>query len=86
VFTRHRIAVFIDGCYWHGCSEHHRPARTNGTFWSEKIAANRRRDEDTNRSLAEAGWTVLCFWEHEDPALVASAILTTVKRRVRNTR
>jgi DNA mismatch endonuclease (patch repair protein) len=64
-FTRAKVAVFIDGCFWHGCPEHGATPRTNTAFWSAKIARNRERDADTVRRLDEAGWAVLRFWEHE---------------------
>lgn len=79
VFTRARIAVFIDGCFWHGCPDHHRPAKTNAPFWTEKIAANCRRDILTNDYLEASGWTVLRFWEHENPNAVTATILATVR-------
>ncbi len=65
VFPRLRVAVFLDGCFWHGCPEHHTIAKTNGAFWADKVATNRRRDRDTDARLAEAGWTVVRVWEHE---------------------
>lgn len=64
-FLRCRIAVFVDGCFWHGCEEHYKVPATNATFWSEKIARNRKRDLDVESVLAQLGWTVLRFWEHE---------------------
>jgi DNA mismatch endonuclease, patch repair protein len=70
-FTRAKVAVFIDGCFWHGCPDHGTTPRTNSRFWSEKIARNRVRDAQTTERLCSAGWTVLRFWEHEDPATVA---------------
>jgi DNA mismatch endonuclease (patch repair protein) len=79
VFTRARVAVFIDGCFWHGCPEHHTVARTNAAYWSEKVQRNRVRDAETNRILALAGWQVLRFWEHEPPSDVAAAIIETVR-------
>lgn len=79
VFTRRRVAVFIDGCYWHGCPLHLMLPKSNVAYWIPKIEANRRRDEETNRLLSEAGWTVLRFWEHESPVDVAD----TVERAVR---
>ncbi|MEU0491246.1 very short patch repair endonuclease [Nocardiopsis sp. NPDC006139] len=85
VFTRRRIAVFVDGCFWHGCPEHHTTARTNAAYWAEKVRANRERDADTDRRLGEAGWTVLRFWEHEEPAAVAERIVAAV-RGARDTR
>ncbi|SHX65186.1 very short patch repair endonuclease [Mycobacteroides abscessus] len=80
VFTRARVAVFIDGCFWHGCPEHHTVAKTNGAFWATKVEGNRARDERTNAALTDAGWMVLRFWEHEDPATVAAAIRDSVIR------
>ncbi|WP_436892219.1 very short patch repair endonuclease [Nocardiopsis dassonvillei] len=79
VFTRRRVAVFVDGCFWHGCPEHHTRARTNAAYWADKVAANRARDADTDRRLAEAGWTVLRFWEHEDPAAAAARVVAAVR-------
>lgn len=82
VFTRQRVAVFIDGCFWHGCPEHGRASfNVNSDYWSPKITSNRARDEDTNQRLAAAGWTVLRFWEHEDPLDVARDIANAVAAR-----
>jgi DNA mismatch endonuclease (patch repair protein) len=78
-FTRARIAVFVDGCFWHGCPDHYRPAKRNSEFWSGKIEANRERDKDTNRRLSEAGWTVIRVWEHEDPVTIAADIANLVR-------
>jgi DNA mismatch endonuclease, patch repair protein len=64
-FPRLRLAVFIDGCFWHGCELHHRPPRTNAHYWSGKVGRNIERDQDTNCRLLEAGWTPLRIWEHE---------------------
>ncbi|MGW9349599.1 very short patch repair endonuclease [Nocardiopsis flavescens] len=79
VFTRRRIAVFIDGCFWHGCPEHHTRARTNADYWAEKVRANRERDADTDRRLARAGWTVLRIWEHEGADAAAQRIVAAVR-------
>lgn len=65
VFTRAKVAVFIDGCYWHGCPEHGTAARSNAGYWSAKIARNKDRDIETDRLLADAGWAVVRAWEHE---------------------
>lgn len=82
VFTRQRIAVFIDGCFWHGCPEHGRSRfNHNVDYWPAKIATNRDRDRDTNRQLSDSGWVVLRFWEHEPPVEVAEAIATAVRRQ-----
>ncbi|MGK8491496.1 very short patch repair endonuclease [Nocardia asiatica] len=80
VFPRARVAVFVDGCYWHGCPEHYRPSTKNSEFWATKIASNRRRDEDTNRALAEAGWTVVRCWEHEDPEVSAERVIDALDK------
>nr|WP_083266941.1 very short patch repair endonuclease [Mycolicibacterium porcinum] len=78
VFTRARIAVFIDGCFWHGCPAHLYPPKSNVEYWTDKIEGNQARDRRTNELLRETGWTVLRFWEHEDPAAIAARILRTV--------
>lgn len=78
VFTRKRVAVFIDGCYWHACSEHGTAARANADYWSAKLARNVARDADTTARLESAGWVVMRFWEHEDPNEVAAKIADTV--------
>ena len=82
IFKKKKIAIFIDGCFWHGCPEHGRvPTTANSWYWPEKIASNMRRDQDTNRALAEAGWTALRCWEHEDPDAVAERIRAAVRER-----
>jgi DNA mismatch endonuclease (patch repair protein) len=81
VFTRARVAVFLDGCFWHGCPEHHTVAATNAGFWAEKVETNRRRDRDTDARLAEAGWAVLRVWEHEDPVEAAARVREVVTGR-----
>lgn len=73
-FTGRRLAVLIDGCFWHGCPDHYRPATTRAEFWRMKIEDNVARDVDTDERLRAAGWTVLRFWEHEDPISVVLAI------------
>ncbi|MDN3029747.1 very short patch repair endonuclease [Streptomyces sp. S.PB5] len=86
VFTRVRVAVFLDGCFWHGCPEHHTASKSNSAYWSEKVARNKARDQDTNRRLQEAGWVVLRIWEHEDPHTASRRVETVVleqRRRLR---
>jgi DNA mismatch endonuclease, patch repair protein len=78
VFTRMHVAVFVDGCFWHGCPEHHRPARKNSAFWSDKIDANRHRDAETDFALRDSGWTVVRVWEHEDPLAAARRVRAAV--------
>nr|WP_089850111.1 very short patch repair endonuclease [Halomonas saccharevitans] len=74
VFTRQRLAVFVDGCFWHGCPLHGTWPKNNAEFWRDKIETNRRRDCDTNSRLSEAGWTVVRVWEHEPPPEAADRI------------
>jgi DNA mismatch endonuclease (patch repair protein) len=79
VFTRARLAVFVDGCFWHGCSDHGRRPETNEWYWSGKIERNIARDRDTTARLEDAGWKVIRVWEHEDPGDAAervAAVLT----------
>ncbi|WP_268247245.1 very short patch repair endonuclease [Streptomyces inusitatus] len=80
VFRPAKVAVFIDGCYWHGCPEHYVAPKTNPGYWSGKVAGNVARDRDTDQTLKEAGWTVLRFWEHESPEASADKIARTVNR------
>ncbi|MDP0398839.1 very short patch repair endonuclease [Tsukamurella strandjordii] len=79
VFPRLKVAVYLDGCFWHGCPEHHSVSKTNADFWAMKVEKNRARDADTNRWLKEAGWTVLRVWEHEDPSVAAASIKHVVE-------
>lgn len=74
-FTRAKLAVFIDGCFWHGCPEHGTQPKSNSSWWAAKIAANRARDRDTELVLAGMGWHVLRFWEHTAPASAAQVIV-----------
>jgi DNA mismatch endonuclease (patch repair protein) len=78
VFTRARLAVFIDGCFWHGCPDHHRLPSANADYWTAKVARNRERDAATDDALKVAGWTALRFWAHEEPGEIAEAVRTTV--------
>jgi DNA mismatch endonuclease (patch repair protein) len=74
------VVVFIDGCFWHGCPEHFVAPKSHPEYWEPKIAANRARDAETTGRLSDEGWTVLRFWEHEDPAAVADTIAEQVRR------
>jgi DNA mismatch endonuclease (patch repair protein) len=80
VFPSDSVAVFVDGCFWHGCPEHYRPATKNSDFWNEKIAANRARDAETSEKLLAAGWTVIRVWEHDDPAAAVEQIDQLIRR------
>jgi DNA (cytosine-5)-methyltransferase 1 len=79
VFRRERIAVFVDGCFWHGCPEHARATKSHTKWWADKIQANRERDEDTTRRLTAAGWTVVRVWEHEPPDDAAKRVEAIVR-------
>lgn len=81
VFPRLRIAVFVDGCFWHGCELHRTTPRTNNAWWSEKLARTRRRDADTDARLRDAGWQVLRVWEHDEPIEVARRLQLIVAAR-----
>jgi DNA mismatch endonuclease, patch repair protein len=83
VFTRARVAVFVDGCFWHGCPEHGSWPKQNADWWREKIEANQRRDRDTDARLKAAGWTVIRVWEHDDPTRAADRIVEIVRRAIR---
>lgn len=78
-FTGKKLAVFIDGCFWHGCPEHGTAPAANADWWVAKIDANRARDADTDRLLNELGWLSLRFWEHEDPSKVSAIIRATLR-------
>ncbi len=80
-FTRARLAVFIDGCFWHGCALHATSPKANAAWWAEKISTNRARDVDVCGQLEELGWIVLRFWEHEDPEDVVSVVRSHLRGR-----
>ncbi|HZD70888.1 MAG TPA: very short patch repair endonuclease [Actinomycetes bacterium] len=80
-FPRERVAVFVDGCFWHGCPRHARDTHANTAWWSAKRAYNAGRDADTDRRLLEAGWIVVRCWEHEDPQEVATKVENVVHSR-----
>ncbi|WP_046302046.1 very short patch repair endonuclease [Mycobacterium sp. UM_Kg27] len=83
-FSAKRVAVFVDGCFWHGCPEHGTEPKRNGGWWASKLARNIERDRETDAYLAEIGWTVVRIWEHEDPECAADfveAVVRSEKRR-----
>ncbi len=74
-FTKARVAVLLDGCFWHGCPDHYRPATgETRAFWANKVADNVARDTKVNAVLREAGWTVMRFWEHEAVEDIVSTV------------
>lgn len=81
VFPKARVAVYIDGCFWHSCPEHATTPKANREWWIEKLEDNVRRDRDTDERLEAAGWIVVRAWEHEDSKRAADRIEETVRSR-----
>jgi DNA mismatch endonuclease (patch repair protein) len=81
VFRRARVAVFVDGCFWHGCPEHGTVPKANRIWWQAKIAANKERDRDTDRALQQARWQSVRVWEHEQPTRAADRIERILRTR-----
>ncbi len=78
VFPTERVAVFVDGCFWHSCPEHGTIPKNNREWWLQKLDDNRRRDVDTDRVLTEHGWTVVRVWEHDDPGVAVDQVRSIV--------
>lgn len=74
VFPRRRIAVFVDGCFWHCCPIHGNEPRANTDYWGPKLARNVARDRAVDEALLADGWTVIRAWEHEEPASIADRV------------
>ena len=83
VFPRSKVALFIDGCFWHGCPHHGVRPKTNRQFWADKLKKNLKRDERTNRELREIGWKVIRCWEH-DIELRLDKLVTRIGQAVKN--
>lgn len=81
IFTRAKVAVFVDGCFWHGCPEHATWPKNNEEFWRTKIEGNRTRDADTDAKLNAAGWLSVRVWEHEQVVDAAARVAATVRDR-----
>lgn len=79
IFSRRRVAVFIDGCFWHSCPVHATVPAANREWWVAKLARNEARDRNTDEHLRARGWRVLRFWEHENPLAVVDVIERTVR-------
>jgi len=73
-FPGRKLAVFIDGCFWHGCPDHGTIPKANGEWWAEKLSSNQVRDERVTAALRDGGWKVLRFWTHETPECIATAV------------
>jgi DNA mismatch endonuclease (patch repair protein) len=80
VFPKQRLAVFVDGCFWHGCPLHGSIPRTNRRFWADKLARNKTRDRNVNRVLRKRGWRVLRIWQHELRPAVEDACVRRIQR------
>jgi DNA mismatch endonuclease (patch repair protein) len=81
VFVGARVAVFVDGCFWHGCPDHKGMPRSNADWWAKKIARNRERDADTDQRLEAEGWISVRVWEHDEPHDAAAQIASLVRGR-----
>jgi DNA mismatch endonuclease (patch repair protein) len=79
IFSRARVAVFVDGCFWHSCPEHTSIPRANREWWVAKLEANQKRDRATDAHLQDLGWTVLRFWEHQDPLSAVDIVERAVR-------
>lgn len=77
-FTRRRVAIFVDGCFWHDCPEHGTQPKANASRWAAKLAANRSRDRKVDALLEDQGWSVLRIWEHEDVSTAFRRILDRI--------
>lgn len=81
VLPRHKVAVFVHGCFWHGCPKHLRVPKHNRRWWKEKISSNRRRDARKAQQLRRLGWSVYNVWEHEDPVRAVDKISKRIAKR-----
>lgn len=79
VFPRLRVAVYVDGCFWHRCPQHATDPRNNGEWWAAKLAGNVARDRATDTALTEAGWQVIRVWEHEDAVAAADRVQAALR-------
>ena len=81
LFRPAKGAVYVDGCFWHGCPQHATWPKQNAEFWRDKIETNRRRDADTDQQLSESGWLVIRVWEHEDAEKAAVRVAAAVREQ-----
>jgi DNA mismatch endonuclease (patch repair protein) len=81
-FPHQKVAVFVDGCFWHGCPEHGTSPRQNSEWWQRKLAANAARDRDSQVVLESLGWRVVRVWEHEDPHVAAERVESIIRAPV----
>jgi DNA mismatch endonuclease (patch repair protein) len=81
VFRKSRVAVQVNGCFWHGCPQHYRAPLRNSDYWSAKIERNQARDRNLGQLLAAAGWLLIVVWEHDDAETAATSIATAIRGR-----
>jgi len=81
VFPRIKVAVFVDGCFWHGCDEHGTSPKTNADYWRQKIQGNIERDRRVDEELVRAGWLPVRIWEHDDPSTAVATLNSIVRNR-----
>lgn len=81
VFGPAKVAVYVDGCFWHSCPQHATRPATNGAWWDAKLMRNQVRDRAIDRALQDADWVVIRVWEHEDPIKAADRVVATVRYR-----
>jgi len=82
VFHKLKLAIFVDGCFWHGCLKHHKRPLTNGQFWEDKITRNKKRDRLVNRVLKKNHWDVMRIWEHELKPNQQSRLARRIKNKI----
>jgi DNA mismatch endonuclease (patch repair protein) len=80
-FRTRKVAVFVDGCFWHGCPQHRTQPRANGAWWYEKLQRNVERDREADEHLQGQGWLVIRIWEHEDPETAADRVELALRGR-----
>lgn len=83
VFRDTKVAVFVNGCFWHGCPKHYSSPKSNMRYWSEKVRRNRERDIETRFLLKHRGWRVLVFWEHQPAESCSARVVSVVSERKR---
>lgn len=82
VFPKAKIALLVNGCFWHGCPKHYKEPKTNSSYWSQKIARNVERDAETLKRFKSEGWMVIVLWEHEDLLLKTEKAITQIRKRL----
>ena len=83
VFRSAKVAVFVHGCFWHGCPKHYTSPKSNKEYWAQKVRKNRERDQETQRLLRKRGWKVLVFWEHQNSEACSQVVVDSVQLRRR---